>query len=126
MEIILDTNFILTCTKMKIDLFSQLEEFFPGDGVVLPSRVLDELEKLSEDRELKIKEREAASLSLQILRKNNLKLLPGGGEVDDIIIDYATSKRGILVATLDKGIRKQIRGKAGLITIMKKRFIGRA
>ena len=43
MQVVIDTNFILTCVGKKIDLFGQLQELLPEAEVISLSVVIDEL-----------------------------------------------------------------------------------
>lgn len=109
MKVILDTNFILTCVKQKIDLFSQLEDLLPGAEILIPQGAIEELVKLVQSRDLTAREREAASLALQILDKENITYLEFiERNVDDAIIAYARGDRGLVIATLDRGIVKRL------------------
>ena len=123
MKIILDTNFILTCIENKIDLFSQLYENFPEAELVIPERVLDELERIKENKEMRMIEREAANLALQILQKEQVKTIRLEGNVDDAIVDYALQEKNVIVASLDKGVQKAVKKKARILTIKQKKLI---
>ncbi|MBM3234389.1 hypothetical protein FJZ19_04840 [Candidatus Pacearchaeota archaeon] len=123
MKIIVDTNFILTCVKQKIDLFSQLEEIFPLPEIIIPFRVINELESLKKSREIKIQERGAADVSLQILRKKKPRLENLGENVDNSIVNYALKNKDVVVATLDRGIIRRLKSKAGLLTIRNRKRV---
>ena len=113
MEVILDTNFILTCIKEKID-FLDAEEF--GE-LVLPLQVIEELEKLKEKG--KSRESENANLAVQIISKNKMKfkIIKLENEfVDAGIKKYAENKR-VIVATLDKKLKKDLKGNSKLLAI---------
>lgn len=106
-KIIFDTNFIMTCLKEKVD-FLDAEEL--GE-IVLPLQVLDELKKLSEDKKLSLKERETASLALQIIEKNKgqIKFIEFRTRfVDKGIFNYAVRERGIIVATFDRELKSKL------------------
>jgi len=116
MEVILDTSFILTCLKERID-FLQAEEF---GKLVLPRQVLSEIDKLR--REGKRKEKELSSLALDIIQANTKKfeiIELNKKYVDSGIREYVreNSKKKLIVATLDKNLKKELRGKAGILTI---------
>lgn len=100
---ILDTNFILTCIKQKIDFFEELR--FMGLQILIPCQVLKELENLS-------KKREDAKLALKFLRLNRPKLIDLKGKtVDKAIINYARSNKEVVIATLDKEIKNKVLSK---------------
>jgi rRNA-processing protein FCF1 len=99
-QVILDTNFILTCIKQKIDLFEELR--FEGFQVVVPKQVIKELENLS-------KNKEQAKFALSLLRANRPKLIDLKGKtVDKAIINYTKSHKDVVIATLDKEIKDKI------------------
>jgi len=97
----------MTCLKEKVD-FLDAEEL--GE-IVLPLQVLDELKKLSEDKKLSLKERETASLALQIIEKNKgqIKFIEFRTRfVDKGIFNYAVRERGIIVATFDRELKSKL------------------
>ena len=122
--IILDTNFILTCVKQKIDLFSQIREIFPEEEAVIPDVVIRELEMLAKRQELTFAERNAADLSLQLIKKENAKITKSEGKADNFIVRYAL-KNKVIVASLDRGIRARLRDKAEFLTIRQGKRIAR-
>lgn len=123
MRIIVDTNFLISCVKQKIDFFSQISEIFPVSEFLVPLRVKEELENLAEDRRLKVVEREAASVALQIIGKKGLRFLDLEGEADDSIVSYALNNKNVVVATLDRGIKKQLKNKAEMLAIRGKKVV---
>lgn len=122
MEVILDTSFILTCLKEKID-FLKAGEF--GE-LVLPEQVIDEIKKLSEKR--KGREKEIAMLAWGIIRENKEKfkiIELKGKHVDAGIKGYVHEKRRekVIVATLDKELKLALKEKARMLIIRGKRKI---
>ena len=55
-QVLLDTNFILTCVKQKIDFFEEI--YLMGIEILIPEKVIEEIKKLKKEAELKILERE--------------------------------------------------------------------
>ncbi|MFA5993045.1 MAG: hypothetical protein WC796_05040 [Candidatus Pacearchaeota archaeon] len=110
MEILLDTNFILTCVKQKIDLFSQLDELFGLYTIKIPEQVLNELKILKEKKELKITERESAELALVLLKNKKIKIINSNKkDADSAIVEHiSTIKSELCVATLDKDLKIRI------------------
>ena len=119
--IVLDTNFILTCVNQKIDLFEQFRDMFPGKKIMIPLGVIGELKKLAQDRKLKMSEREAADLALQLTEHERVIILDLEGNVDDSIVKYAL-KNDVVVASLDRGIRKRLKD-TRFLTIRKNRLV---
>ncbi len=107
-KILLDTNFILTCVRQKIDFF---EDFYlAGIKVIIPENVIAEMEKLKR------------ITALRLLEKNVFErvTLPGKN-VDNAIVQFAKENPEIIIATLDKAMRKKIKNKK--VTIRSKKII---
>ena len=103
MDVILDTNFIVSCVRKKIDFFSHLEE--TGFKVIVPKEVVDELKDLR--HKVKHDDEGAVKLALEMLNGKNVnKIKLGQGKVDDKLIDLG--KRGAYIATLDAYIKRSI------------------
>ncbi len=104
---LLDTNFILTCIKQKIDFFEELK--FMGFEIIIPDKVIDELKKLKQTSILKL------------LEKNNLrKIVLTGKNVDNAIINYVNKNPDIFVATLDKELQRKLKNRKIIIRGKKK------
>mgnify|MGYP001568334500 CR=1 FL=1 len=119
MEVMLDTSFILTCLKEKID-FLEAEEF---GRLVIPKQVIAELEKIKKVGK-KLKERPLAELALQIIEKNTEKFKFVSLEkefVDKGIVLYVKEREKageeMIVATLDREIKKELKEKASFLII---------
>ena len=95
-QIILDTSFIITAIKQKIDFFDIIEG--KGLQIVIPEQTINELKGLK------------AELALHILEKNSFKLVKiPGKDADRAIIKFAKENPLAIVATLDVGLKKKIR-----------------
>jgi len=106
-RVILDTSFILTSTRQKIDFFEDIG--IMGLQILIPDGVIRELEGLKAD------------LALKILKKNKFKLIEIKGEnTDRAIINYAKENPDIIVATLDKEIKTKIKNPKLVIRQKKK------
>ena len=104
---LLDTNFILTCAKQKIDFFEEL--YFRGYQIIIPNRVIDELKKLKQ------------TSALKLLEKNNFKeIILVGKNTDNSIINYANKNPDILIATLDKQLSNKLKNRKIIIRGKKK------
>lgn len=113
MEILLDTNFILTCVLQKIDFVELSEEMFNEKlNWILPKQVISELKKIEKELKQKRKFREGAKLSLEILETMNLKIvdLNKNPNIDIAIKDYIFDKP-IVLATNDKGLKKRVKNR---------------
>ena len=109
---LLDSSFILTCVKQKIDFFEFLEN--EGFQIMIPKQVLNEIEKIS-------KTKEYAKLVLQFLRKNKFKEINlKEKNVDFGIIKYAKENPKTIIATLDRGIKNKVKNNKLVIRGKKK------
>lgn len=108
-DVILDTNFILTCVKQKIDFFEELE--LGGIRILIPKQVVDELEKISVSKK-KLHFRDDAKLSLKILEKNKFKKIDLKiKNVDKGIMRFARENPEYLIATLDDELKRRIKNR---------------
>ncbi len=108
MEILLDTNFILSCVKQKIDFFSLTNEIIDEKiDWLIPFEVLQELEEISKRKGEKETDKLAAKIGLEMTRVLAAKIVNvKNRNVDQGIVDYAKSK-DIVIATLDNEIKKR-------------------
>ena len=106
-KIVLDTSFILTAVRQKIDFFSWLEH--EGFKILVPEGVLKELDGLG------------AKLALNLLKRNKFETLDLPGKtVDSTIITYSKKNPSVVIATLDAGMKKKIKNPILLIRQRKK------
>jgi rRNA-processing protein FCF1 len=96
-KIILDTNFIITCIKQKIDFFEELK--YMGFHIIIPKQVIDELVKLKRKLELKIVEKHKADYQLIRFKR---------GYVDKGMIEFAQKNPKAIIATLDSDLKNKI------------------
>lgn len=106
-ELLLDTNFLLSCALDGIDFFDLL----PGMGfsLIVPTEVMTELTMLA-NRAKKGNDKRAAGLALRVLEanKNLYKEIKVGGRYVDIgIVHYLEEHQNATVATLDKILKKK-------------------
>ena len=114
MKILLDTNFVLTCAKQKID-FDRIMNGQTSEEVkwIVPEEVLGELRGLKIGGRIKIKERNAATIGIEILTKLGaevVKLSNTANDVDTKIVNYIHDKP-IILATLDKKLKSRVKNK---------------
>lgn len=99
-KILLDTSFILSCIRNKIDLFEEL--FLEGYKLIIPEQIIREIKKFERTKS-------EARIALKMLEKDfyeNHDL--GKGIVDNKIIKFAKENPHIVIATLDREIKKKI------------------
>ena len=110
MEIVIDTNFVLTCVKQKID-FAEIAERIINDKIkwIVPQQVLNELGQLKDRANMKLSDKKAAKLSFEILQTLNSEIVDLGKNpnVDIGIVNYVLETDKV-VATLDRGLKNRI------------------
>ena len=106
-KVILDTNFIMTCVKEKIDFFDDLSSM--GFQIVIPKQVVKELE------------RKNAGLALKIIKSNKHESLDlTVNYVDKGLIRYAKFHPKAFIATLDEDLKRKIKNQKIVIRGKKK------
>jgi len=116
MEVILDSSFIISSVKNKVDFLTELE--MKGFKIAIPREVLQEL------KDLKLKtrheERTAINLALEMFEReskriNKIKL--GKRTVDEGLI--FAGRKGMYIATIDNAIKKSVPNKVTLSDVTK-------
>jgi len=108
MEVLLDTNFIISCVRKRIDFIDELNSL--GFKAKVPREVLQEMKDLKREKKTGRDERTAIDVAFQLLDERNVKKVKVGGKnVDEGLI--AKGKEGIYIATLDRGIKVKIPNK---------------
>ena len=106
-QAILDTNFILSCVKQKINFLDEIK--FMGMDVLIPEEVLDEVKNIMNSKK-KLHFREDAKLALKILGKNKFKKIKlGTSHVDKGLVNFSKKNKDVVVATLDKELKRKIK-----------------
>ncbi|MCD4771150.1 hypothetical protein K8R30_01905 [archaeon] len=122
MKILLDTNFILTCVKQKIN-FQEMTNRITSQPVewLVPQDVLDELGTLQDRTGTKVSDKSAAKLSFEILQNLKVKIinLPGKNPNVDIKIANYILDKPMILATLDKNLKSRVKNK--ILTIRGKK-----
>jgi len=104
---VLDTNFILTCIKEKIDFIEGLQ--FQGFTLVVPEQVIGELEKLSK-RKGAVSSR--AEFALRLLNSHNLKKIDlETRKVDFGLSRYSKNNLDSYIATIDSELKRKVKRK---------------
>ncbi len=106
MEVILDTNFIISCIKRKIDFVSELEEI--GFKIVLPREVYQELKDLR--KKISPDSKAAVEIAITMFESKKIKKIKlGNVPIDEGLIEK--SKKGYYIATLDAAIKRSIKNR---------------
>ena len=118
-QVILDTNFILTCIKQKIDFFEELK--LEGLQILIPKQVINEIKRISNSKK-KLHFREYAKVALKLLGKNHFKKIDLKIKyVDKGLTKFTKENKNVIIATLDKELKKKIKNQK-LIIREKKRL----
>lgn len=125
MQIILDTNFLIYCTKEKMDYVEEIGNLIDENyEIVVPSQVIEELNRLK-IKAKKGKDKNASDLALKILKSKNIKIVETFGKnVDNAIINLAEENKKNIVCTLDREMRFKL-GRVILINKGKKLMLTR-
>ncbi len=97
-KVLLDTNFVISCLKNRIDFLEELH--FGGFEVYVPEQVLTELENLKDY---------SAKTALNLLKEKKVKkvVLPVN-YVDEGIARFCERNREFILATLDKELMDRV------------------
>lgn len=105
MQVILDSSFIISCVRDRIDFLSQLEE--QGFTPVIPREVFQEMKDLRLSSRASREDRLAIDVALEMLEKKKVKKTTlGEGKIDEFLIKKG--QEGVFIATLDNAIKKKI------------------
>lgn len=107
---VLDTNFLISAVKWKVDFFGQMAEY----KLYLVPAVVDELNKLSEGRG---KDARDARIALELAER--LSPLPIEGRADPALL--AAAKEGYAVATQDIELRKKVEAAGGTVCYIRQK-----
>ena len=124
MEIVLDTNFIITCIKSNIYFAAVANEIINEKITwIVPQQVLNELGNIRDKKGIKKADKKAAELSFQILPTLKPKIVQLGKNpnIDIAIINYIINKP-IVLATLDKELKTRIPNNK-ILTIRGKNYL---
>jgi uncharacterized protein len=116
-QVLLDTNFIISCARQKIDFFHEIP--LMGLEILIPRQVFDEIEKLSKSRNSATL-REESDLALKIMNRNKFTIIKlRRNDVDRAIIEFANDNKDIIIATLDKELQNKIKNQKMIIKGLK-------
>jgi len=111
-NVVLDTNFVLSCIRKKIDFFNDIQTM--GLKIIIPIQVLDELRTLSMTAKGRFKDE--AKVALRLLEQNEFKRIDLYlKNVDNGIKRLAENNKEYIIATLDKEIQHEIKNRKLII-----------
>lgn len=102
-KILLDTSFILSCIRNKIDFIEELQ--LSGRKILLPIQVIGELKNIA--KKGKCKFRQEAEFALKILEHSKFEKIDLlEKNVDKGIKKFAEKDKSVIIATLDRKVKK--------------------
>jgi rRNA-processing protein FCF1 len=118
-QVILDTNFILTAIKYKIDFLDGIK--FLGLTPIIPVQVIDELKKIIKSSKKRGKFKDHAEIALKILEKKKIKKIDlKHTYVDKGILNYSKKHKEVIIATMDKDLKSRTPNRKLIIRAMKR------
>lgn len=123
MEVLLDTNFIISCIMKRIDFFEELENM--GFKVKMPREVLQEMKDLRKESRVSHEERTAIDIAFDLLNGKKVKKIKiGGKNVDDGLIKRG--REGFYIATLDSEIKRNVPNRIVILSAQNKLGVERS
>ncbi len=105
MEVLLDSSFIISCVRKRIDFFDELSSM--GFKPTFPREVLEELKDLKASSRLSRADKSVLDIAFQMIDFQKVKKMRLGKRVVDEGL-IAKGKEGIYIATLDKVIKRNV------------------
>ncbi len=118
--VILDTNFLFITFKYPIDIIRELERVLDENyGLYIVESTIDELEKIKEKKK---KDKKYLKLVWTFLRKYGFKVIRSyNSYADKEILKAITKNRRIIVATMDKALRREIKKNQGRCIVFRQK-----
>ncbi|MEK6934795.1 MAG: hypothetical protein AABW46_02865 [Nanoarchaeota archaeon] len=113
-NIILDTDFILSSIKCKIDINGQLKELLDSNfKISYLDKTLDELKNKKQEK-----------LAKELIEKFNKIKTTKNTNVDNLILNIVKKDKSLVVATQDKELKEKLKkGKIAVITIRQQKYL---
>lgn len=116
-KVILDTSFILSSVRERIDFFENFE--LEGFQPLIPKQVISEVEGLLKSK--KLKNRESANLALKLIKSHSFRKIDlKTKRVDNGIVKFAKANPSVIVATMDREIKRRIKNQKMVVRGKKK------
>lgn len=121
-KIILDTSFLVKCAEYGIDLFSEIRRVVDSNySLHFIDRTVNELDKLIDGRTML---KHHAKLAKKFLTQAKSIQTKKDLIVDDLILEYAESHNGMVVATHDSGLKRRLKDSSvSVIIIRQKKYL---
>jgi len=115
---LLDTNFILTAIRNKIDFFEEIK--LMEMKIAVPKQVIAEIKRITSSKK-KLKFKDEAKLALKLLNKNKFENPDLKQKFTDKgLINYAKKHKDVVIATLDREIKSKTKNPKLIIRNKKK------
>jgi len=120
-KVLLDASFILTLASKPLNLMEELEEMLGKVELLVLEDTMKELEAIS--KRPSIKKSKQARLALDFVMRLEHITYAQKGSVDDKILKCAMENK-LIVATIDKELRKRLRSmRLSVITLKENRLM---
>jgi len=103
-RIVLDTSFLISAVKFRIDVGGALAEL-AGAELIISERAIEELSAIASSAR---RSAPHARVALSILSKLPIHIVPTSQPVDDWILENAARDPAVVVATVDRGLRRKL------------------
>ena len=117
-KVLLDTSFILSAVRNRLDFYEELANL--GHLVLIPKEVISEIRRIKySSKALRVKEE--ATLALKLIEYGNYKKISCPGKyVDSGIKNYLKSHSEVVLATVDRDLKKSVKNRKIVIRNKKK------
>lgn len=128
MLILVDTNAWIASIRQKVDIFKELDRLFGKYELVVPSFIVDELEKVAKNTK-KGKDKMAARLALELIESHKIQIIQVKTKTTDIdseIIRFIEDLRNKNILLITNDVFLQERAKKEGINVSawkKKKFL---
>jgi rRNA-processing protein FCF1 len=112
--IILDTDFLISSIKFRVDVVSQIKENFPGE-IAIMDKTIDELKGVNNPN---------SRAAIHLVKLKEMKIIKTKKDkiVDNLILENV--KEGDIVATQDRNLKRRLKNKdIKVITIRQKKYV---
>lgn len=117
-KVLLDTNFILTCVKNKLDFYEEL--LLKGHAILIPKEVVLEIKRIEKSTK-SLRVREDAHLALKLIKSGEHKEIDCPGRYVDVGIRvYLEKHPEVILGTMDKELKKSVKNRKMVIRNKKK------
>ena len=118
-EVVCDTSFLMILASKNIKNISNLDTEIGAIEFTVPNLVINELERLSNDANLKKKT--SAINALEII-KNFKRISISGNNVDDALVLYA-KEHHVIIATVDMELKKRVKNFGSIISLSNDKIV---